>query len=244
MNVRLAALSLATLSVIAQTPARQEALNRQIADDVRRHTTPVDSQEIQNYVAQLGARLAAQSPGVGSPFRFSVVSTENDDSLHEPLVVPGGDVFVPSRLLLAANDEAEFAGMLAQAIARGPVLLSNNATTITMTTVIGGFMPNTLLSSVAFRQWHDAEIPADKSAVLAMSRAGFDPVALLRFIDRMQRPDNPRSPFPPRGTRLAALREAISAIPPANYAANDEFYSMQNRVRPAPRSPPPSLLAK
>jgi predicted Zn-dependent protease len=42
--------------------------------------------------------------------------------LNEPRVLPGGYVFVPLALLQTAKDEAEFAGMLAQAIARESLL--------------------------------------------------------------------------------------------------------------------------
>lgn len=37
--------------------------------------------------------------------------------MHEPIAFPGGFIFVPARLILAAQDEDEFAGMLAHSIA-------------------------------------------------------------------------------------------------------------------------------
>lgn len=116
-----------------------------MADEAGRRTTPVESIEVQNYVAQLGEKIASHSvlPDGTVKFTFSVVSNEEDNSLHEPLVIPGGYVFVPARLLLAATDEAEFAGMLAQAIAREPLciqVVQNRATPIPVFTFIGSFM--------------------------------------------------------------------------------------------------------
>jgi predicted Zn-dependent protease len=240
-----------TLAAQSLTTERQTAIGTQIADEVSRNTRPVESIEVQNYVAQLGAKIASRFvlPDASLKFTFSVVSTENDNSLHEPLVLPGGYIIVPSRLLLTASNEAEFAGMLAQAIARGllPIQVAQNSgASIPVFTVIGNFMGDNALPGVAIGRQREAELQSDKFAVLAMSRVGFDPAALLRFIDRMQPPDTPRSPFPPHAARIAALREALRDVPPAAYAENDEFYTVQQRLRPAPPEPrsPPSLFAR
>jgi predicted Zn-dependent protease len=40
----------------------------------------------------------------------------HESTIHEPATLPGGYVFVPAGLFLAAQDEAEFAGMLAHAM--------------------------------------------------------------------------------------------------------------------------------
>jgi predicted Zn-dependent protease len=226
-------------------------MGRQVADEVNRRTTPVGSSEVQDYVARLGAKIAdrfefAES---GPKFTFEVIATEEDNSLHEPLVLPGGYIFVPSRLLLFATDEAEFAGMLAQAIAREPFSLriQNNATGIPVFSLTGSFMSDTSLPARgAIRESREMELQADKSAVLAVSRAGFDPAALLRFIERLQPPDSPRSPFPPRDGRITALRDALRDIPPAAYTESEEFYRVQQRLRPAATEPrsPPSLFTK
>jgi len=151
---------------------------------------------------------------------------------------------VPLSLLLTAKDEAEFAGMLAQAIARGPILIKNNAGTIPLI-FFGGFT-DCLLPASAMDQVRVMELQADTTAVLAMPRAGFDPAALLRYVERVQPPDQPHSPFPARAARVAALRETIRDLPPATYAQSDEFYRIQERARPAPPKPqpPPSLLSK
>jgi predicted Zn-dependent protease len=98
----------------------------------------VESKPVQNYVAQLGAKLSAELASPALVYTFSVVETDQTNSLSEPLVLPGGYIFVPLSLLLAARDEGEFAGMLAQAMARHPLRIHAYAGTIT-TTLIGGW---------------------------------------------------------------------------------------------------------
>ena len=241
--MRLALLALFCLTVSGQnlTLDKQAAIGRQIAGEVRGHTTPVESPDVRNYVTQLASRITRLLPT--ATFIFSVVSTEDDNALHEPLVLPGGYIFVPVNLLLAANDEGELAGMLAQAIARGPLLVATSAAIVI--TTVGSFGGDKYLPSAAMDQWKTLELHADQIAALTMSRAGVDPGALLRYIERVQPRDEAHSPFPPRAVRITALREAIRDIPPVVQEESAEFQRIQKLVRPAPPAlrAPPSLLA-
>ena len=122
LSKRLATQLCLTLTAQNRTLDKDSALDQQLAEDVRRSTRPVESQEAQDYVARLGGRLTGQLPSPDRAYTFSTVSTDESNALHEPLATPDGYIFVPSSLLLAANDEAEFAGMLAQAITRESLL--------------------------------------------------------------------------------------------------------------------------
>jgi predicted Zn-dependent protease len=240
--MRLAPFALFCLTLAGQSLAqdKEAALARALAEEVVRHTTPVQAQAVQNYVAQLAAKMTARLPAPSPSFTFSVVSTGDDNALHEPLAIPGGYIFVPSNLLLTARDEAEFAGMLAQAIARVPILIESDTGKIPIFYVDSfdsGRMPGMI------DQRHERELHADTSAILLLSRAGFDPAALLRYVERVQPLDRPRSPFPARADRIAALQKAIRDLPPASYSKSDEFYTIQEELRPL-RPPPPTLFRK
>jgi predicted Zn-dependent protease len=95
-------------------------------------------------------------------------------------------------------------------------------------------------------QRRERELQADASAILLLSRAGFDPAELLDYIERVQPLDRPRSPFPARADRIAALQKAIRDLPPASYSQSDEFYAIQEQIRPLrpPPPPPPTLYRK
>src|SRR5438874_1453204 len=73
--------------------------------------TTVNNPVIQGYLDSLGQRLA---PGFG--FQFSVIVEDPCVTTHEPITTPGGFVFVPLALFRAAQNEDEFAGMLAHAM--------------------------------------------------------------------------------------------------------------------------------
>jgi predicted Zn-dependent protease len=224
---------------------KEAALGRQMAGEIRRSTTLAEPQAIQDYVTQVGARLATQLPNPAFGYTISVVDTDQTNALHEPVVLPGGYIFVPLSLLLAANHEAEFAGMLAQAMARRPLQIKNNGVGTIPTVFVGGWGDSLLIPAAAVTvlnldRWRTMELQADTTAAVAMSRAGFDPAALVRYIERLQPPDRRYSAFPPRAARIAALEQTIRDLPPSANMHSDEFQRIQELARPAtskPRSP-------
>src|SRR5437879_13364529 len=94
----------------------EAALGRQLAAEFRKRTTPIDKPTVQNYLDRLGKRLAAHVPDATFPFTFSAIAEDLCPTIHEPAALPGGYVFVPAALFIAAQDEAEFSGLLAHAM--------------------------------------------------------------------------------------------------------------------------------
>ena len=82
------------------------------AREVTRTLGLVADQELQDYVQQVGARLAAASDRSQLSWTFRVV----DDPMPNAFALPGGYVFVTRGLLGVANSEAELAGVIAHAI--------------------------------------------------------------------------------------------------------------------------------
>src|ERR1035438_1523345 len=84
-----------TLAAPSLPSAKEAALGKQLAEQARRFSRPVGPQAVQDYVSQLGARLAAELPSGTFPKTFSVVDLQPANPLHEPVVLPGGYIFVP-----------------------------------------------------------------------------------------------------------------------------------------------------
>jgi predicted Zn-dependent protease len=217
------ALVLFCLSLAAQE--KEAALGKQMAEGLLQSTTRIESPAVNDYMAQLGTRLAADV------YSFSVVTA--DGPLHEPAVLPGNYVFIPVNLLLAAKDEAEFAGVLAQALARGPIRFESHASTIPLV-FYDGFGDSNLLPTAVREHRRQLELQADLAAVPLLSRAGFDPGGLLRYLERMQPTDD---------QRITALQAAVRDLPAPACTDSEAFYRAHEQVRPAPHSPrkPPSL---
>ena len=92
--------------------AQEVRAGQRAARDVSRTLGLVANQALQDYVQQVGTRLAEVSERGHLPWTFRVV----DDPMPNAFALPGGFVFVTRGLLGVVNSEAELAGVLAHAI--------------------------------------------------------------------------------------------------------------------------------
>jgi predicted Zn-dependent protease len=225
---------------------KEAALGKGLADDVRRQTTKLDNPEVQAYVERIAGRLAAHLPDTSLTFTFTVVTDDRGGPTHEPYALPGGYIFVSSSLILGAQDEAEFAGMLAHAMihvaARHSTREATRRQLANQATIpliyMGGWQTGNasqILIPVGFLKFQRAnELEADTLAVPTMAAAGYDPAAFLRYISRVQPESTGQakvfSPMPTRDERIAAIQAAIGKL--------DDFKRIQDAVRGAMPKPP------
>lgn len=88
-----------------------------------------------------------------------------------------------------------------------------------------------------------SELEADTLAIESMARAGFDPDALLRYIERVQPPFVQRDDenfLPPLAERVAAMEAALRSLGPAarKPATPDGFLRAQPELRAASQTEP------
>lgn len=268
---RLLVLLFATLPLAAQQPStggkgvnfysaeKEAALGERLAAEVQQRLTPIDNRLVQDYVDRLGARLAAQLPAAG--FTFHVVAEECGAPTHEPASLPGGHIFVPAALFLEAREEAEFAGMLAHAMVHvSERHWTRQATRTQMTGQTGvplifvgggdcGSDAPPLRPLAIVSQQRGYERDADAAAIQAVARAGFDPGALVAYVERTQPPQPAGnaalySTTAGREQRIAAMSAVLAKLPPGRYeAAGPAFTRVRDQVRSAlpPPHPAPSL---
>lgn len=188
----------AALAVAQPTPKdKLTALGNALAAEVRRESQPFANDEVDAYVRRTVARLPA-------PVRVELVSRKS----CEPIGLPGGIVLVPAEFLLAVEDEAEFVGMLAHAMAHATLphgFLSLPNTSGIPLIFAGGWngvhdqANDRMLIPVAARPTLRAhELEADQWAAAAAVRAGYDRAGLTRYLRRVSRDEE----------RLAALDQA------------------------------------
>jgi hypothetical protein len=263
MRVALCVLFSLTLTAQNRTLDEAAAFDKQAAEKVRSQT-PLAPLAVQDYIARLGAKLTHLT-GSSRPYRFSAFAPATiyidlppeHNPLHEPVVLVDGDIFVPPTLFLAVQDESEFAGVLAQAIARGPLLddwIKRNPAypSTAYNAWVAAQCLHCVMPPAVLAERRKIELQADKSAVLVMSRGGFDPTALLRYLERVQPPDAKAganshfydqtvSTFPARADRIAGLQKALRGLPAASGPESEEFRAIQEQVRASiPEVPKPS----
>lgn len=217
--------------------AKEAALGDELAQQVEKASTPLDNPAAAKYIIEMGARLATQLPNAPFPYTFALVATEGS-RIEEALGLPGGHIYIPLNVFLAAKDESELAGVLAHAMAhvadRDYTRAATRSATAQMPTIpliflgaLPGFGGRPAAIPVAFIPFaNSSEIQADGLAVKMASGAGYDPEGLLRFIVA-QRPAA-YTGANNLDARIAALREALQTPPPGS---NDEFLRLQEQLR-------------
>jgi beta-barrel assembly-enhancing protease len=244
---------------------KEAALGKQLAAEIGQRTTLIENTVVQAYVNRLAQKLAANMPNGHAHFTFSVIAEDPCPAVHEPDALPGGYVFVPSALFLAAQDEAEFAGMLAHAMAHIAVRQATQQATRGQEAnyasgpliFVGGWGVSCTegpvpLGFVAARRNYERE--ADILAIEALARAGINPNALVRYTERVQPAPSSIlsgkwSAHLPRDERIGIMTSAISKLPATQYAApaDEDFVAARaevSRLVEPHRPTPPSLWHK
>lgn len=212
-----------------------------MARDVIRLSPPLHSPAAQEYVNATGQRLAIAlgdtgAPAAASAFTFSLINGDLCRETHEPGALPGGYVFVPAALFAQARDEAEFAGMLAHAMAH-VALRHGTRTTYQESAKLGygsiqliflggrgGSCAEDVIPRGIKAQLLRNEPEADALGVQAMARAGFDPASLVNYLTRLRKLDG-------RKERMQAINETRARLPATRYAvSSDEFAAIREQV--------------
>lgn len=208
---RIAALSLVAAALFCQ-PARADwlpnlltaedeaKLGAEQAPEVTKQFGGVyENPELARYVTSIGQLLASTVEEPNVHYTFTI--------LNSPIVnafsLPGGYVYVTRGLLALADDEAEFAGVMAHELghinahhsaqrysrtvfAQLGLGLLGAVTKSDMVGQLGGTAAQLVLMSYSREQ----EFEADSLGVRYMSRAGFDPHAMARFLSKLQANDS------------------------------------------------------
>jgi predicted Zn-dependent protease len=202
------------------------------------------------YVNRLGQELARRS-GSQQAFAFYV--------LYDPRVnaqaFPGGHIVINSGAVSLAENEAELASVLSHEIAhenacdwRATPSKGNLGVLIAMVpaVMLGGPAGIALVSATGVtsklgraKSQRIAEKRADRLAAEYLVRAGYDPRAQERFLERLEvegcdgAPSGLLATHPHTADRRKALEQISAALPPPALAPHDdkEFLRMRKAVR-------------
>ena len=208
-------------------------LGRQAQQQVRRQVPELRDATVNNYVASLGRRIAAQADGPRYPYTFDVANYREINAF----ALPGGPIWVHRGTIRAATTEAQLAGVLAHEIAH--IANRHAADQITKGTVanaglglLGALLGNGTGSQLAqlgagfaaqatmMKFSRDDEREADLKGLQYMRRAGYDPRGMVEFLQvlRAQQGRDPGSvqtffaSHPAPGERVQRLQQEAGRL--------------------------------
>jgi predicted Zn-dependent protease len=177
---------------------KQQALGRQFSQQVEHSAKLVSDPTITEYVNRIGQNLVRNSDAK-VPFTIKVIDTDEINAF----ALPGGYFYVNSGLILAADNEAELAGVMAHEIGhvaachavRGQTRENIlNIASIALIFVPGGWGVYEaeqaglgLGSGLAFMKFSRSfEAQADFLGMEYMYKAGYDPQSFISFFEKIE----------------------------------------------------------
>ena len=94
------------------SPQQDVEVGQQVSPDAERQLRMLKNARVDNYVNDLGRRLAAKAPGEKYPYRFKVVNNRTINAF----TLPGGPIYINRGVMEAADNESQLAGVLAHEI--------------------------------------------------------------------------------------------------------------------------------
>jgi hypothetical protein len=182
------------------SPEQDVELGQQASGEVAAQVLMLNNPRVDNYLSNLGQRLAVHAPGYDFPYAFTTV---NDRGINA-FALPGGHIYINRGVVEAADNEAQLAGVMAHeashvalrhgtnqaskaSVAQMPLailggLLGDNSTGAALAQLGAGFTVNSILLKYS----RDAESQADLMATQILFDAGYDPRAMGRFFSKIE----------------------------------------------------------
>ena len=235
-------------------------LGQQNAAQVRKQMPIVRDPFLNQYVNEIGKRLASsqEARDSGFPFTFEVVA----DPTINAFALPGGPMFINTGLLKAVDNEAQLAGVMGHEMSHVILRHGTNQASksellqipaVLGSSVAGGSMAGRLAAmgiglganSVLLKFSRTAETQADITGSHIMAESGYNPTEMARFFEKLNAEGGQHGPqflsdHPNPDNRQKQIEDEVRALPHRSYTyQTGDFQRMKQVVagihEPAPK---------
>jgi Zn-dependent protease with chaperone function len=213
-------------------------MGQEYKDQIEKQMPVVHHAELDAFLQRIGKKLAAQPDADQYPYTFQLV---NDKSINA-FALPGGPTFVHTGLMSAAENEAQIAGVMAHEIAHVALRHGTNQASkaqliqlpaLLAGQIVGGNGISGMLAqlgiglganSVLMKFSRNAESDADLLGARIMSGAGYNPIEMARFFEKLEAEAGKGSAItqffsdhPNPGNRVKSVENEIRQMPRRTY---------------------------
>jgi hypothetical protein len=228
-------------------------MGKQYADEIEKSTKFITDPVIDEYINRIGQNIVKNSD-CKVPFTIKVIDSDEINAM----ALPGGFFYVNSGLILAADEEAELAGVMAHETAHvcahhaAREMTRANYAQLSMVPLImltgyswtgyGIYEAAQLAIPITFLEFsREFEAQADFLGVQYMYRAGYDPQAFISFFEKIQALEKRKpglvakafSDHPQTPDRILHTQEEIARFLPAKsdyLVTTSEFEDVKARL--------------
>ena len=214
------------------SPQQDVEVGQQVSPDAERQLRMLNNARVDNYVNDLGRRLAAKATGEKYPYQFKVV---NDRAINA-FALPGGPVYVNRGAIEAADNEAQLAGVIAHevshvALRHGTNQASKAAAAQMPLAILGGIIGSDstkaalaqlgasfAMNSILLKYSRTAESQADILGTQILYDSGYDPRAMGQFFQILEDQQETKgqveffSNHPSPDNRIERVNEEVTAL--------------------------------
>jgi len=256
------------------TPQQDVELGRQGAAEVRKQYPLIQDERIATYLKTLGDRLVKVAPPELSQPVYEYSFTPVNLKEINAFALPGGPMFVNRGMFDAAAAEGEVVGVMAHELSH--VLLRHGTANVTKSQnpwlqigqmagaigggIVGGAAGSAIaqgsqmgLGAIVLRYSRDFEKQADLLGAQIMARAGYDPRALARMFETIEKEskssgggDTPQwlSSHPNPGNRTQYITKEAESLTMATAADQSGFETIKPVFASLPSAKSMGELAK
>ncbi|HUY82970.1 MAG TPA: M48 family metalloprotease [Steroidobacteraceae bacterium] len=230
--------------------------------EMRQKGEILEDPEVSAYIQEIGHELASYAQEGQHQFSYHVI----DDPTINSFAIPGGFIFVDSGLFLATSNESELAAVLAHETAHvtqrhiarrildqehaGLISTAAMLAAVLLGATAGGGSPGAMEGAVVATQGaaiqHELnysraeEAEADRIGIYTMASAGFDPLAMASFFQKLELgAGNPAfanaygflMDHPVTADRIAEARNRAAQIGRIHHVDSISYGLMRERLR-------------
>lgn len=244
-------------------------IGQQAAQEVPKQMAVIDNATIQPVIDRMIRNLTAQGRAGEYPYSIRLVY---EDSINA-FAFPGGAMFIHTGLIQRADNEEQVAGVLAHEVSHvalrhgmANMVRAQKAQTYAG---IGGALAGIFLGggaagslaqmgigltaqSVMMKYSRGAETEADLLGTRLMNAAGYNPIEMARFFEKLEAEAGPGSKMgeffashPNPGNRVKSVEEEIQLLPRNQYNASrqDDFLRAKTAISSIKAPPKPKPAA-
>jgi len=233
---------------VAISKQQQEQLGLKAMSEVYQQMPVLpDSNPVTQYVQQLGRRLVQVIPQQNSwPYQFHVIPQKDINAF----ALPGGPIFINVGTILAAENEAQLAGVMSHEMSHVYMQhqvkeMQKSGVTQGVAGIVGGILGAVLGGTagtlanmgaryaggfLSLKYSRQEEAQADAVGAIIMYKAGYNPRSLAEFFQKLERQGGPGGPqflsdHPNPGNRVEAVDREIRDWPPETYRGSSSEFS-------------------